>query len=154
MYQISYQQKLPITIQQAWEFFSSPTNLEKITPPNLSLKINQTEPLKRMYPGQLITYTVKPLLNIPLEWVTEITAVQEPTYFIDEQKFGPYTFWHHEHWFTPIPNGVLIEDHITYKVPFGPLGKLLHQLKIQPDLAQIFSYRSTALERLFGTYVD
>lgn len=152
MYKLYFSQKLPIDLLQAWDFFSSPANLEKITPKNLGLKIKHHHSEKKTYAGQIIAYSVEPLWNISMEWITEITAVQEPLYFIDEQKFGPYRFWHHEHWFTSIPNGILIEDILYYKVPFGIFGKALHHLKIKKDLERIFQHRSEVLEKLFGHY--
>lgn len=152
MYKLYFSQKLPIDLLQAWEFFSSPANLEKITPKSLGLKIKHHHSEKKMYAGQIIAYSVKPLWNISMEWITEITAVQKHAYFIDEQKIGPYAFWHHEHWFTPIPNGILMEDILCYKVPFGIFGKALHYLKIKKDLERIFQYRSEVLEKLFGRY--
>lgn len=152
MYKLHFSQKLPIDLVQAWDFFSSPENLEKITPESLGLKIKHHHSGRKMYAGQIIAYTVKPLWNISMEWITEITAVQEPAYFIDEQKIGPYAFWHHEHWFTPIANGILMEDILYYKVPFGIFGKALHYLKIKKDLERIFQYRRKFLEKLFGHY--
>jgi ligand-binding SRPBCC domain-containing protein len=152
LHKLYFSQKLPIDLQQGWEFFSTPANLEKITPPSLALKIKHHHDQKIIYPGQIIVYSVEPLWKISMEWITEIVAVQKPVYFIDEQKFGPYTFWHHEHWFTSIPNGILIEDVIYYKVPFGMIGKALHHFKIRKDLFNIFSYRNQILEKLFGSY--
>lgn len=152
MYKLQFFQKLPIDLPKAWDFFSSPGNLEKITPKSLGMQIKDLRADVKMYPGQIITYNVKPLWNISIEWVTQIVAVQEFSYFIDEQKFGPYTFWHHEHWFTEIPGGVLMEDVIYYKVPFGIIGKALHHLKIRKDLEKIFLHRSEVLEKLFGSY--
>lgn len=152
MYKLYFSQKLPIDLLKAWSFFSSPLNLEKITPQSLALKIKHHQGEKTLYPGQIIEYSFKPLWNLSMEWVTEIVAVQEQTYFIDEQKFGPYTFWHHEHWFAAIPNGILIEDIIYYKMPFGIIGKVLHFLKVKNDLQQIFLHRSQVLEKLFGPY--
>lgn len=152
MYKLHVSQKLPIDVIQAWDFFSSPANLEKITPKSLRLKIKHHHSEKKMYAGQIIAYSVKPLWNIEMEWITEITAVEKPLYFIDEQKIGPYTFWHHEHWFTPIPNGILMEDILYYKVPFGIFGQALHYLKIKKDLGLIFQHRSEVLEQLFGRY--
>lgn len=150
MYKMYFSKELPIDLSQAWEFFSSPRNLEKITPQNLALKIKDPYIEKKMYAGQIIPYTVQPFWNIKIEWITEITAVQEPNYFIDEQRFGPYTFWHHEHHFKTIQGGVLMEDIIFYKVPFGFVGRTLHYIKIQKDLEYIFSYRSEILEKIFG----
>jgi ligand-binding SRPBCC domain-containing protein len=153
MYKLHFSQKLPIGLQEAWDFFSSPINLEKITPERLALKIKHHHGDKKMYPGQIIVYSVRPFWNISMEWVTEIVAVQEQVYFIDEQRFGPYVFWHHEHWFTRIPNGVLMEDIIYYKMPFGIIGKALHDLKIRKELEHIFLHRSKVLEKLFGCHL-
>lgn len=151
MHKLYFSQKLPVDWDQAWDFFSSPANLEKITPPTLALKITDHHENKPMYAGQILTYTVSPLWNINLEWVTEITAVEKPHYFIDEQRFGPYVFWHHEHRFTPIHEGTLIEDLIYYKLPLGIIGRALNHLKVKKDLDQIFSYRSQVLSKMFQT---
>ena len=150
MYKLFFTQKLPINLEQAWDFFSSPNNLEKITPKNLSFKIIQGQENENIYAGQIISYTIRPFLNIKINWVTEITAVEKPTYFIDVQRFGPYSFWHHEHRFTSIPEGILMEDTVYYKLPFGIIGKFLHDLKIKKDLNDIFKYRQEVLEKIFG----
>lgn len=152
MYKLNFSQKLPIELEEAWDFFSSPENLEKITPESLSFKGTHPKGNKKIYTGQILIYSLKPLWNIEIEWVTEIVAVQKPDYFIDQQKFGPYAFWHHEHWFTPIIEGVLIEDIIYYKMPLGPIGRALHHLKIKNDLENIFEYRKKTLEKKFGLY--
>lgn len=152
MHKLHFLQKLPIGLSEAWDFFSQPANLEKITPASLGFKITENHEDKCMYAGQVLSYTFTPLWKIRLEWVTEITAVQKPLYFIDEQRFGPYAFWHHEHWFTAISGGVLMEDIIYYKLPLGVLGKALHSLKIKNDLEEIFKHRQTILEKTFGAY--
>lgn len=151
MYTLIYTQKIPLGIEEAWEFFSSPANLKILTPEHLGFDI--TSPSQdKMYPGQIISYIVKPIWNIPLEWVSEITHIDTHHYFIDEQRSGPYKFWHHEHHFTPIANGVEMKDIVHYAMPFGPLGKLIHHLKVKHDLEAIFSYRREKLEHLFGSY--
>ena len=105
MYKIEREQFLPIPLQEAWDFFSSPSNLAKITPTSLGFVVHVNVP-ERMYPGLLIQYTVSQLLGIPMRWVTEITHVREGEYFVDEQRFGPYSIWHHEHFFTAVEGGV------------------------------------------------
>ena len=70
-----------------------------------------------MYPGQLIQYIVTPIMGIKAKWVTEITHVEHKKYFVDEQRFGPYAFWHHKHFIREVPGGVEMEDIIDYKVP-------------------------------------
>ncbi len=105
-----------------------------------------------MYAGQILQYIVTPLLNIPLKWVTEITHVREGEYFVDEQRFGPYSLWHHKHFIKPIKNGVEMIDIVDYKVPFGLLGQLVQPFLVRPKLEEIFEYRKNALDRIFGKY--
>ena len=149
MYKIEREQFLPISLSEAWDFFSSPNNLAKITPAELGFVVHGNVP-ERMYPGLFIQYTVSPLLGIPMRWVTEITHVREGEYFVDEQRVGPYAIWHHEHFFTEVEGGVLMRDVVHYKVPLGILGRLAHPLIVRPKLEQIFSYRWEANERMFG----
>jgi ligand-binding SRPBCC domain-containing protein len=152
MYCLKYSQKLPLSLEESWSFFSSPTNLSILTPDYLNFKITSLES-ETMYAGQIIVYDIHPILNLPIKWVTEITHVEKPYYFIDEQRFGPYKFWHHEHRFKSIDNGIEMVDLIYYQLPFGILGKTLHAIKIKKDLEEIFAYRKVKLENLFGPYM-
>lgn len=151
MYCLKYTHKLPLSLDKSWDFFSNPKNLKLLTPPHMGFEItNDIE--GKMYAGQIISYIIRPLLNIPMTWVTEIAHVQAPHYFIDEQRFGPYTFWHHEHRFREIENGVEMTDTIYYKLPLGPLGKILHAVKVKSDLESIFTFRKNVLDKMFGVY--
>ena len=142
-------QQLPIELDAAWAFFSNPQNLAEITPPELHLVVENELPAK-MHPGVLICYRVKPLLGIPVHWVTEITHVEEGRLFVDEQRFGPYRFWHHQHHFLPIDGGVEMRDVIHYKLPLGPLSFLADSFVVGGQLRRIFSYREEALVQRFG----
>jgi ligand-binding SRPBCC domain-containing protein len=102
LHMLEQEQRLPITLDAAWEFFSSPRNLDEITPDALGFKIVSL-PGEKMYEGQIITYKVKILPGIWVPWVTEIKAVDEGKSFVDEQRFGPYQFWHHRHSFEEMP---------------------------------------------------
>ncbi|WP_025761579.1 SRPBCC family protein [Dyadobacter tibetensis] len=150
MKELYFKQQLPIDLAQAWEFFSSPLNLKEITPAYMDFTVLSRHQGSKMYPGQIINYTVKPILGIPLQWTTEITQVVEQQYFIDEQRFGPYAFWHHQHRFTPIPGGTLMEDLLHYKIPFGPIGALVDRLYIHQQVQDIFAYRTKVLTERFG----
>jgi len=140
---------LQCTLPEAWAFFCSPQNLKLITPDEMGFDI-VGEPPKKMYPGLLIQYIVKPLFGIPTTWVTEITHVQEPNFFVDEQRVGPYSMWHHQHHFTETQEGILMHDIVTYILPFGFLGDLMHPL-VKNKLNRIFDYRTAKIEQLFGT---
>jgi len=139
---------LPIKIEEAWEFFSNPANLSRITPKNMNFLVTSKLP-EKVYPGLIITYKVSPLFNISMNWVTEISQVQEPTYFVDEQRSGPYSIWHHEHHFEPVENGVMMTDKLFYKVPFGLFGKLLDSIFINRQVLGIFKYRAEFLRDLY-----
>ena len=141
-------QFLPITLEESWEFFSDPNNLKLITPPSLGLEIT-SEIKSEIYEGMIITYDVKPLPGITTTWVTQITHIKKPYYFIDEQRIGPYRLWHHQHFFKKKNDGIIAEDLIHYAVPFGPLGNLLNSIYIQNNLDKIFTYRKTVLNGMF-----
>lgn len=151
-YQFIETQKLPVSIQQIWDFVSSPLNLKEITPDQMGFLLTNDIASQKMYPGMIITYKVSPLLGIKLNWVTEITHVKELEYFIDEQRIGPYAMWHHEHKIEAIEGGVLMTDIVSYQPPFGCIGAIANALMIKKQLRRIFAYRTIALEKRFGKY--
>jgi ligand-binding SRPBCC domain-containing protein len=142
-------QKLAIPVEEAWDFFSRPENLVKITPLSLDFKITSELNGKEIYTGQIITYKVKPLFGISLLWVSEITRVERFKLFIDEQKKGPYKLWHHEHHFKQVDDGTEMTDIVQYKIPFGILGSLGLPL-VNKQLERIFTYRRRKVEELFS----
>ena len=143
-------QLIKISMDEAWDFFSSPANLQKITPEKLGFKIVSKHHGEKMYAGQIIEYYVKPLFGIPLYWMTEITHVADKKYFIDEQSFGPYSMWHHQHHFKETPEGIEMTDIVHYKLPFGILGEMAHSLFVKKQLKGIFDYRFKVVEDLWG----
>ncbi len=143
---------MPLTLQKAWDFFSKPANLKDITPANMGFIIRSRYHGEQMYPGQIIEYTVKPLLGIPFYWMTEITHVAEGKYFIDEQRFGPYSLWHHQHHFKQIPGGVEMTDIVHYKIPFWFLGDIANALLVRNELKKIFDFRRQKVEELLGKW--
>jgi ligand-binding SRPBCC domain-containing protein len=149
IYTLEVEQFLTISPEEAWEFFSSPGNLAKITPAHMGFQITSGEP-EKMYAGQIISYKVAPIPGLKTNWVTEITQVLEGRYFIDEQRFGPYRMWHHEHRFEEQNGRVRMTDRVSYKLPFGIFGRMAHFLFVKKQLRTIFSHRISALEQLFG----
>ena len=149
IFKIHTKQKLPITIEEGWGFLSNPKNLSCITPSYMKFKITDCD-FKPVYQGQIIQYTVRPLLNIPLKRVTEITHVVNENYFVDEQRFGPYSLWHHKHFLREIDGGIEMEDIIHYKIPLGFIGEFLNFLFIKNQLKEIFEYRKNKLIEIFG----
>lgn len=146
---LEQEQRLPITLDAAWEFFSSPRNLDEITPCELGFKIVSL-PGEKIYEGQIITYKVMIVPGIWVPWVTEIKAVDERKSFVDEQRFGPYKFWHHRHTFEEIRGGVLMRDLVHYGLGFGPLGAIAHGLFVRSKLEMIFEFRRETLVKRFG----
>lgn len=139
------------TREKAWDFLSDPSNLQKITPSSMNFQIAFTSGQKEtMYPGQIICYKVRPFPFIRTNWVTEITHVNEGSYFVDEQRFGPYKFWHHQHMVIPGDNGTFLEDIVSFKIPFGPIGRFLGSRLIKYKLNQIFDFREKYLMEFFN----
>jgi ligand-binding SRPBCC domain-containing protein len=153
IYTLRTKQKLPISIEKAWDFLSNPKNLEVITPDSMAFKTISGDD-RAIFAGQIIQYIVKPMLGIPVKWVTEITQVVDQNYFVDEQRFGPYALWHHKHFLKEIPGGVEMEDIVDYKLPMGLLGQMVHPFLVKPKLKEIFNYREKKLIELFGEYKE
>ncbi|MFN8309867.1 MAG: SRPBCC family protein [Chitinophagales bacterium] len=151
-YQFTQTQKIPASLDVVWDFISSPGNLKQITPPYMGFEVTGNSGSGKMYPGMIITYIVRPLFGIPLKWMTEITHVADRQYFVDEQRMGPYTLWHHEHKVEAIAGGVLMTDMVTYIPPFGILGALANRLLIRKKLQQIFEFRTQAIVQQFGLW--
>ncbi|MEO0046881.1 MAG: hypothetical protein RL705_2072 [Bacteroidota bacterium] len=151
IYTLHTKQNLPITIEQAWAFFSDPKNLKTITPDYMGFKTLSGDD-RPMFAGQIIQYIVTPVMGIPMKWVTEITHVTDQKYFVDEQRFGPYALWHHKHFLKEIPGGVEMEDIVDYKVPMGIIGQMVHPFLVKPKLKEIFDYRKQKLIELFGEF--
>ena len=149
VYNLKHTQILPISLAEAWEFFSTPKNLSKITPEHMGFRILYSSGGPKMYPGQIIQYIVYGLPGIPMKWTTEITHVQEPNYFVDEQRFGPYSLWHHQHHFKEVESGVEMTDEVNYAIPLGPLGRFAHWLFVGKEVNTIFEHRFKVLEEYF-----
>ncbi|HEX8431544.1 MAG TPA: SRPBCC family protein [Longimicrobium sp.] len=147
LHRLEQKQTLPISIEEAWNFFSDAGNLARITPPDLGFEVTSPLP-ERVYAGLIITYRVRPLLGVPVRWVTEITHVDAPNLFVDEQRFGPYRFWHHQHLFRTVESGVEMTDIVHYALPRGT--GLTAPFLVAPRLRQIFDYRTAVLERSYG----
>ena len=148
-------QRLPISLEQAWDFFSCPGNLKDITPPHMTFKIlSGFKEGEKMHAGMIISYLLKPLPGVPMKCVTEITHVNAPHFFVDEQRFGPYALWHHQHFFKEIEGGVEMKDIVHYKTPLGPIGQIANLLYINREVRSIFDYRFKKLETLFGKWED
>lgn len=148
LHQFKAKQILPISLDKAWSFFSDPGNLSKLTPEYLNFKIT-TELPNEMYEGMIISYKVHPILGIPVNWVTEITSVKEKNFFIDEQRFGPYKFWHHQHHFNEVDGGLEMIDVISYALPFDPFSRLINKLLVEKKIKGIFDFRQKVLKKIF-----
>lgn len=148
-YQFQREQFIKASIDELWDFISSPQNLKKITPKNLGLDIRTPNLSNKIYEGMIISYTVSPLFGIPTNWVTEITHIKDKSYFVDEQRVGPYKIWHHQHIILPKNNGVIMKDIVSYQPPFGVLGRIANALVIRNTLNEIFDYRTIALEKIY-----
>ncbi len=149
IHKLERRQIVNASLNECWAFFSNPSNLARITPASLDFRIVSDLP-EEIYAGLTIEYRVRPLLGLSMTWLTEITHVVRPLYFVDEQRVGPYAIWHHEHHFRGLNDGrVEMHDRVTYRLPFSPLSEVMHPLLVQPQLAKIFDFRVEAVERIF-----
>jgi len=135
-------------METAWDFFSTPVNLARITPEWLNFKIVSGVP-EEMYKGMIVQYNVHPFFGVPVRWVTEITHSEKPHYFIDEQRAGPYRLWHHQHHFRQAGDGVEMTDIVHYILPFDPFSTFLLGKTVKSKLNEIFDFRRDVLEKIF-----
>ena len=149
-YNLERTQMLKAELSEIWDFFSSPENLDKLTPKNMGFEILTQRPLPTMHRGQLIEYKVRPVLNIPIYWKTEITEVEDQSYFVDEQLKGPYKLWRHKHIFETTSEGIRMKDELEYALPLGPLGAIAHRLYVKARLKEIFDFRFESVDKMFN----
>lgn len=150
IYQLKSEQIIDASLDKVWDYFSQPQNLNNLTPNNMAFKITSGEP-PRMYAGQIISYQIEVLPKIKQAWVTEITHVNNQKMFVDEQRFGPYVMWHHEHHFKELENGkVQMNDIVSFKLPLGLIGRLFAGRMIRNRVTQIFEYRETRVNEIFA----
>jgi ligand-binding SRPBCC domain-containing protein len=152
VYQLHLVQRLPASLEKVWDFFRRPENLKTITPDYMGFQVKSSSLKDSMYAGQIIEYAVTPLLNISMYWMTEITHVEEGKYFVDEQRFGPYSFWHHQHHFREIEGGVEMTDLLHYKIPYWFIGNIANSLLVKKKLKEIFDFRYKKAEEIFGRF--
>ena len=148
-YQLIKKQFVPASVEEVWDFISSPANLKEITPAYMGFDITSKDLPEKMYAGMIISYKVRPVMGIPMTWITEITHVEDKRYFVDEQRVGPYAMWHHQHIIEPYEKGVMMTDIVSYKPPMGFLGSIANELLIRRQLEGIFAYREKALKKRF-----
>lgn len=152
VYQFQRTQRIPATAGEIWAFISSPRNLAEITPAYMRFEVTSPQLPEKMYEGLFISYNIRPLLGIKIKWVTIITEVSEPRYFVDEQHQGPYRLWRHQHRMQPIDGGIEMTDTVYYEPPFGIIGRLANSLFIRKQLNDIFDYRLARIEQRFGKF--
>ena len=145
-------QRIPASLSAVWDFFSSQSNLQTITPADLKFKVISKHHGEKIYAGQIIEYTIRPVLGVPVYWMTEITHVKDREFFADEQRKGPYKLWHHQHHFKEIPGGVEMTDIVHYKSPGWILEPIVDRLIVRPKLDKIFRFRFDVIEQQFGKW--
>lgn len=149
VHRLSREQQIPAPPEAVWAYFSHADNLQAITPEYMNFRVTSGELPDEIYPGMVITYKVSPLLGIPLFWMTEITHVVPGRLFVDEQRRGPFSMWHHEHHFEARDGGTLMRDIVHYEVPLGPLGEVARMLFVQRQVESIFTHRFKVIGKIF-----
>jgi len=148
VYYKEWQSEVPLPLPQVWDFFSRPENLAKMMPDEMGFNILSDIAGVPMYEGMMLRYRVAPILNIPMDWCTEITKIEKHKYFVDDQRSGPYAMWHHEHHFQETPTGTLMTDKLHYAIPLGPFGQMAHWLFVEKKIEEIFMMREQFIPRI------
>ncbi|NTU98098.1 MAG: SRPBCC family protein [Chlorobiaceae bacterium] len=152
LHTLTYVQKIPVAIDDAWSFFSSPRNLARITPPEMMFRITGGSASGEIFPGMIICYTLYPFMMLPVRWETEITEARKPFYFEDRQKSGPYEQWQHRHMFREIRGGVEMTDQLQYCLPMDFFGELVNTLIVSRRIEEVFDYRRKKIVEILGAF--
>ncbi|MCP4142752.1 MAG: SRPBCC family protein [Chloroflexi bacterium] len=150
LHRITHKQTIPAPLDEVWTYFATPHNLNEMTPPDMNFETIHGGD-EKMFQGQLIEYRVSFMPLTKSRWLTEIAHVEEKTYFVDAQRIGPYRFWYHEHRFQAVEAGTQITDQVTYELPFGILGDIIHTIWVKHKLNRIFEFRKKKVAELFGS---
>ncbi len=148
LYQLKYTTIIDANLEQVWNFFSNPDNLGELTPKHIKFEIRSDNETS-MYAGKIISYNITPIASIPMKWVTEITHYKERKYFIDEQRFGPFKFWHHLHKFIEEDGKTIMIDEVSFAYYGGYIGGLLQQSFLSKRIKNIFDFRTKKIRELF-----
>lgn len=151
-HRFSREQVIPRPLEDVFAFFSDAANLQAITPPWLHFRIVTPRPIV-MRPGTLIEYEIRWRV-IRIRWVTEIRKWAPPHAFTDVQLKGPYRRWEHTHRFQAVPGGTCVTDEVHYALPLGPLGGLVHAIRVRRDLQAIFDYRALRIAEILPERVQ
>ncbi|NTW55250.1 MAG: SRPBCC family protein [Chlorobaculum sp.] len=143
-------QKMPVPIESAWDFFSMPDNLARITPPEMMLRANRGSTGRSIHEGMHLNFVLYPFMMIPVRWTTEIMRVSKPDFFEDRQLEGPYELWHHTHRFRAIEGGTEMTDIVEYALPFDMLGEVVEALIVGRRLDEVFEYRRRKVAEILG----
>lgn len=137
-------------MEEAWEFLTNSENLNKVTPPKFRFKTisGGDQP---MFPGQIIVHRMRLAPFIWANWITEIKYIDPGKSFIDEQRAGPYKFWHHRHSLEADGDATIMHDEIHYALPLAPFSEIAHVLHVRPLMKTLFAYRREALDGLFNS---
>lgn len=105
---------------------------------------------QKMYTGMFVSHRVRPIAGIPLIWTSEITHISEGSYFVDEQRSGPYALWHHEHHFrAESHSATVVHDILHYAMPLGIIGQMAHALFVEKMINGIFEHRELVIHGMF-----
>lgn len=147
LYTLKREQFIMSDRESVFSFFKLPENLEKITPSEVGFVILTPKPIK-MHIGTVLDYTIN-LFGFKVRWTTLISEYDEPYGFIDIATKSPYSFWHHQHSFQETAEGTIMTDEVTYALPFGFLGRIIHNLWVKKRLEFIFDYRQKIIDSIY-----
>jgi ligand-binding SRPBCC domain-containing protein len=149
IYSFKQTQQIQASLESVWNFFSTPDNLNHITPASMNFKTLLMTGGKAMYSGQLISYKLSPFPFLRVRWTTEIKNVVPLKSFVDDQLFGPFALWHHQHFFKENNGGCEMIDEVSYALPFGLLGRAVNYFLIENQVKKIFKHREEAVSKIF-----
>ena len=83
--------------------------------------------------------------GIPWRMTSRITAFDRPRRFVDEQIYGPFAHFRHEHLFATHQNATRMVDRIEFSAPLGVIGRAAERLVLAGYLKRLVRRRNSYL---------
>jgi ligand-binding SRPBCC domain-containing protein len=84
--------------------------------------------------------------GVPFTMTSEVTAMDRPNLFVDQQTRGPFRRFHHEHRFHASGDGTVMIDSIEFSSPLGPIGRVVDRSFLERYMTKLIRERNLYLK--------
>ena len=140
---LTYQSRIEMPAAEVFAWHARPGALERLLPPWERVRI--VEHSGGLEPGGRVVLRMR-VGPFPVTWEAVHQECREGSLFVDRLVRGPFAHWEHAHRFTPEgENACLVEDRVSYRLPFGFLGQFIAGKSVRRRLKRMLAFRHERL---------